>query len=249
MAFLLFFLFGVVFAGEPVIKGGKLVDDSGPALVVKAKSMPGGSSVLMIETLSGTPVSNLMVLPFTPGQVQVTGDFLQVHLSVAGQVQTVETSAVVLELWKAGALTREGTDPAALQAWASGRGLKVTDNEETARQLAAYGASHPAPSFAPAAPAAARPAPTAGTTAASGPATVSVSLHISCAQKVRLFFGSAPNSGGTYGWEETNTTRSSSVKPGSVICITDSHDKVQTCWTAGTTRADLDVSCGGFRQR
>lgn len=82
---------------------------------------------------------------------------------------------------------------------------------------------------------------------AGGP--VSVSVHVSCSERVRLFRGHSPSSSGTYGWESPNSTVSYTVSAGDVICIADGSDKVQSCWTAGSGSASLDVSCGGFKAR
>ena len=100
--------------------------------------------------------------------------------------------------------------------------------------------------------AASRPAPapaTGGASPASGPQRVSVSLHIDCDQRVRLFQGASRTSGGTYGWNSPNTVRSVSMNAGEVLCICDDRDNKQSCWTAAPISGRLEVGCGGFSVR
>ena len=100
--------------------------------------------------------------------------------------------------------------------------------------------------------AASRPATSASSGQSSAPAaptTVSVSMKITCGERVRVFQGRSANSGGTYGWESPNSVRSLTVPVGNVICIANERDQVQSCWTASGTRASLEVGCGGFMQR
>ncbi|MCP4810211.1 MAG: hypothetical protein GY913_24205 [Proteobacteria bacterium] len=74
-------------------------------------------------------------------------------------------------------------------------------------------------------------------------------MKVTCDTKVRVFKGSSPSSGGTYGWESPNSVRSLSMSAGDVLCIADGSDKVQSCWTASGSTAKLEVGCGGFMQR
>ncbi|MCB9777643.1 MAG: hypothetical protein H6742_03685 [Alphaproteobacteria bacterium] len=113
--------------------------------------------------------------------------------------------------------------------------------QQAAAQAAAMQAARPAPAI---------PAPSASTSSKpAGPQRVSVSMHIDCPEKVRIFQGRSPSSGGTYGWESSNSTRSLSMDEGDVLCIADDRDHIGSCWTASGSSVSLDVQCGGFRQR
>lgn len=234
-------------AGEPTLKGGKLLDDGKPALGVKAAAVPGGSSVVTVTGLDGAPIVVYSFAPFAPGQAMLTADFQGLGVNFGGVATEAKADEVLLGWWKAGVLTPAGADRGALGAWCQSRGYPLVDTADQQAKMAAALASRPAYTPPPTSAPAKAPAATPSTPAP--PSTVSVELHVACAQRVRLFFGSSPTSGGTWGWESPNTTRSTTVKPGSVICIADERDKVQTCWTAGTERARLDVDCGGFRKR
>lgn len=253
MSFVLCLLLGVAFAGEPVVKGGKLTDDAGAALTVRNIAIPGGTAVSNVYTLSGQHLLSMSIArsgEFT----MLSANFPSLGLSLGAQVPATDAPSQIVAFWKAGVLTREGADKAALLAWAKAQNVVVKDNAAEAEKLAAYAASHPTSTSgfssggSSASSSSAAPRPTTSS-APSTPTVVSVSMHVSCAQNVRVFTGSSATSGGTYGWESPNSTRSMSLKPGSVVCIADSHDKVQSCWTVPTSSARVDVGCGGFTQR
>lgn len=252
MSFVLCLLLGVAFAGEPVVKGGKLTDDAGPALTVRNIAIPGGTAVSNVYTLSGQHILSMSLA--RSGNITVlSANFPSLGLSLGAQVPATDAPGQIAAFWNAGVLTREGADKAALLTWAKAQNVVVKDNAAEADKVAAYAASHPTSTTAFASPATS-PSTSSGPkpTTSSAPATptvVSVSMHVSCAQNVRVFTGSSATSGGTYGWESPNSTRSLSLKPGSVVCIADSHDKVQSCCTVPTSSARIDVGCGGFTQR
>ncbi len=246
------FLLGAL-AGEPSLKGGRLLDDGAPALSVKTQKIPGGTVVTTITSLEGAPVVVFSVARYAPGQAMLQADFQGLGVSFGAQVGDLTPDAQILEWWGAGVLSAAGADRAALQTWAQAHTVALVDTAAQQQKLEAYAATHPGPSFSPPASASASSAsssaPPASASGASAPSTVSVELHIACKERVRVFLGASANSGGTYGWESPNSVRSVTVKPGSVICIANAQDKVQTCWTAGSERARLDVDCGGFRAR
>lgn len=242
-------------AGEPTMKGSKLLDDGAAALSVKTVKIPGGTTSTTVSTLDGATVLVMNLSPLSPGQGLLAADFQGLGLNFGGMVPEPSASELLLGWWRAGVLTREGADREALATWAASRGFTLTDTAAAQASFASAMASRPPPAFTPAptpssAPSSSRSSSSGSTSSASAaPATVSVSMHISCGEKVRVFFGSSASSSGTYGWESPNSTRSVTVKPGSVICIADSHDKVGSCWTAGEQRVNLDVGCGGFTAR
>lgn len=97
--------------------------------------------------------------------------------------------------------------------------------------------------------AAAASAASSASSGSAGSGVVSVRLKVTCGEKVRMFEGSSPSSGGTYGWQSPNSVRNLSVRAGDVLCIADDRDKVQSCWTASGGSVDLEMGCGGFMQR
>lgn len=251
MSFVLCLLLGVAFAGEPVVKGGKLSDDAGAALTVRNIAIPGGTAVSNVYTLSGQHILSMSLA--RSGNITVlSASFPSLGLSMGAQVPATDAPSQIVAFWNAGVLTREGADKAALLAWAKAQNVVVRDTAAEAEKVAAYAASHPTSttsfSSSPTSSGSASSKPTTAS-APSTPAVVSVSMHVSCGQNVRVFTGSSATSGGTYGWESPNSTRSLSLKPGSVICIANSQDKVQSCWTVPTSSARVDVGCGGFTQR
>jgi len=245
MGLIAFFTFAV--AGEPTIKGARLLDDGKPALSFKTQSMM-GTTITTVTGTGGAVVVVFSVATYAPGQAMLSASFDALGATYGAQVPPAEPGDLLLAWWKAGVIGSGGADRAALDAWCKERGCMVNEVADQKAKLAAYAASHAPP--APVA-AAAAPAPKAAPAVAvpEKVTSVSVSLHIDCDPKVRLFIGSSPTSGGTYGWEYDNNTRSTSVSPGDVICICDERDRVGSCWTAGDTRADLEVMCGGFRAR
>lgn len=237
-------------AGEPTMKGSKLLDDGAAALSVKTVKIPGGTTSTTVSTLDGAAVLVMNLSPISPGQGMLAADFQGLGLRFGGMVPEPSASELLLGWWRAGVLTREGADREALATWAGSRGFTLTDTAAAQASFASAMASRPPPAFTPApTPSSASSSSGSSSSAAAKPSTVSVSMHISCGEKVRVFFGSSASSSGTYGWESPNSTRSVTVKPGSVICIADSHDKVGSCWTVGEQRASLDVGCGGFTAR
>lgn len=257
MSFVLCLLIGVAFAGEPVVKGGKLSDDAGAALTVRNIAIPGGTAVSNVYTLSGQHILS-MSLARSGTTTVLSASFPSLGLALGAQVPATDAPSQIVAFWNAGVLTREGADKAALLTWAKAQNVVVRDTAADAEKMAAYAASHPTStgsgygsgsSYGSSGGASASTAKPTTSSAPATPAVVSVSMHVSCAQNVRVFTGASANSGGTYGWESPNSTRSLSLKPGSVVCIADSHDKVQSCWTVPTSSARVDVGCGGFTAR
>jgi hypothetical protein len=241
-------LASLALAGEPSFKGAKLLDDGAHVMTAKRQNVFGMKSL----TLTAKDGSQVLVFALTPyqGQVMLSADFSSLGKSFGGQLPATEPDDLVLAWWKAGVLSATGADLAKLEAWCKERGFVLTDTAQQQAQMAEYAATHPGPTFSEPAPSASASASASSAPAAPArPSTVSVSFHVECDQKVRMFTGSSPTSGGTYGWEYPNTVRSTTMRPGDVLCICDDRDKVQSCWTAGDQRADLEVTCGGFRQR
>lgn len=129
-------------------------------------------------------------------------------------------------------------------AYSTQKGAMLERDAARAAERAANAPSFPAPS-APAPSSAASPSSSSSST--SGP--TSVSAHISCSPKVRVYRGSSSGSG-TYGWESSNSTVSYSVRKGEQVCVADASDHRGACWTAsGQPHVNLDISCGGVSQR
>jgi hypothetical protein len=139
-------------------------------------------------------------------------------------------------------------DVAAGLAWASGEDrtfYQAKIDEYAARAAARLQPREPASTSTGSPP----PAASKSSPAPSGPTFVSVSAHIDCDPKVRVFRGSSTGSG-TYGWESDNSTVSWSIKAGDQICVCDASDERGSCWTAsGSGRVDMVITCGGFTVR
>jgi hypothetical protein len=241
-------LASLALAGEPSFKGAKLLDDGAHVMTVKTQNVFGLTSTT-VTAKDGSPVLAFNLSPYQ-GQVMLSVDFSSVGLSSGGLMPAQKPDELILAWWKAGVLSAAGVDRAKLEAWCKERGFALTDTAKQQAQLAEYAATHPGPTFSEPAPSASASASVSSAPAAPArPTTVSVSFHIECDHNVRMFTGSSPTSGGTYGWESPNSVRSTTMRPGDVLCICDDRDKVQSCWTAGDQRADLEVTCGGFRQR
>lgn len=242
----------ILYAGTPSVKGNKLLDDGQAALQLKTQKIPGGAAATTVTTLDGAVVVIFMLSPI-PGQAMLNADFQGLGVNFGGMVPETKADDVLLDWWKAGVLTAQGGDLAALEAWTKARNLTLINTAANQAKMAAAAAKAPVPTFSPP-PAASSGSGSSGSgssgsSAPAAPSTVSVTLRFTCKENVRLFLGASKSSGGTYGWESYNSTRSVTVKPGSVICLADKSDHNQTCWTAGTERTTLEVGCGGFTER
>jgi hypothetical protein len=237
------FLFAVILAGTPSFKGAKLQDDGETVAKLKTQSTFGTTTATL------TFDDQVVVFSLAPAgpQMLLSADFQGLGLNFGGMVDATTPQDVVIEWWNAGVIDASGAHREPLESWVAAKGFSLNDTEAQRQQLMEYAAENPGPTFDT--PAADAPAPATTTAAASTPSVVSVRIHVSCDTKVRMFTGSSPTSGGTYGWQSSNSTFSKSVAPGSVICIADERDTVQSCWTAGTSSADLDLGCGAISER
>jgi hypothetical protein len=237
-----FALVAAALAGEPALKGSKLVVDGKPVLEVKTQKMMGTSATTV--TQQGVEVVVFSLAPYPPDQLTLAADFSSVGKTFGVQLPQTTPGDVLVGWWNAGVLTTQGADLGALEKWCAERQITLNDTAEEQEKFDAYVATHPGPVFDPPPSSSSSSSGPEGPAAAPAPGMVSVQLHISCGENVRLFFGASPTSGGTYGWESPNSTRSASMDAGSVVCICDASDHVQSCWTASGSSARLDVGCG-----
>lgn len=89
----------------------------------------------------------------------------------------------------------------------------------------------------------------ASASGSTGSSPTSVTAHITCSSKVKVFRGSSSGSG-TTGWEEPNHTVSWSIRSGEQVCVVDGGGRRVGCWSpSGQARADVNVSCSGVSAR
>jgi hypothetical protein len=237
--------FAAALAGTPTIKGTKLLDDGTHVMNVKTSSMF-GTSMTTITARDGTPIAAFNLVSISTDQGMLSADFSALGTTFGGTLPTTAPAELVIAWWTAGALGPDGGNAENLAAWAGEHGMALRDSAADREKFAAYASSRQPMAFAPLT----APAATAAPTRPATPSSVSVSLTISCKQNVRMFFGSSPTSGGSYGWESPNSVRSVSMAPGAVACITDAQDHIQSCWTAPSSpSASLDVGCAGLTGR
>lgn len=246
---MLWILLSISLAGDATIKGSQIID--GNTVIAKIKSQKSmGTSFATVTAPDGSVIVILSISPYMPGQAMLNADFQGLGTSFGGMVSITDQNALLQAWLDAGVITTKGADATALSAWAKQNNIVLKNTAQEQAALAQYAATHPGPTFSTP-PSSSTSSSTSSHSSSSStpstPAVVSVQIHIDCNPKVRLFMGSSANSGGTYGWESYNTTRSTSAKPGSVICIADANDHVQTCWTVPDTRSELSVSCSGFK--
>jgi hypothetical protein len=82
---------------------------------------------------------------------------------------------------------------------------------------------------------------------ASGGSSTSVSAHVTCSTKVRVFRGSKSGSG-TYGWEEPNHSVSYTLGADEQLCVCDGSDK-RLATPSGQSHVNVDIDCGGISLR
>lgn len=223
-------------AGEPTFRGATLLDDGVPALEVKRRTVFGLTSAT-VSTLAGDEVVVAVLTAASPEVTLLSADFRSLGVRFGLQAGPWTVDAVLADWWRAGVLTAAGADPDALAAWCDARGCARTDPVPLPAEPAPSAATSllPPPRPAPAPP----PAPAA-------PRVISATLHVRCPTRVRLFLGSTPTSGGTFGWESPNTVRSVSVREGSVVCVADDRDRPVSCWTAAPISRRLEVDCASI---
>lgn len=242
-------------AGQGTIKGNKLLDDGQPALLLKTQKIPGGVVAVTATSPDGAPVLVMSLTPVPPAQKMLNADFQGLGVNFGGLIADTTPDDLLLAWWGAGVLTAQGADRAALGTWAAANKLTLRDTAAEQQKLADYAATHPGPTFsspsssASSSSAASATSSSKASSAPAAPTTVSVNMKITCNPKVRVFFGDRPNASGTYGWESYNSVRSTTVKAGSVICVADERDHVQSCWTASGSSARIEIGCGGITQK
>ena len=252
----------MLLAGTPTFKGNKMLDDGAPALSVKSIKVPGGLSSTTVSTLDGAVVVVFNLSAPYQGQRALAADFQGLGVNFNAMVAEDSVNAVLEGWWAAGALSAQGANKEALSAWAASRNIQLVDTAAEQAALEKAMASRPAPSASSSGSGSSTSvysysAPSKTTTSSASPSSsapakpsvVSISMHITCSERVRVFTGASKSSGGTYGWESPNSTRSLSAKPGSVICVADASDHVKSCWTVGEERADVNIDCSGVSER
>lgn len=242
---ILLFLSTIALA-DPTLKPDGVYEGAEQRVAVTTKNTGAGTTHTTIATPAGADVATLMLMREGGGTSRARADFPTLGVYFEARFPVSKPDDVLLSWVKNGLVGPDGAHLDAVQKYCADRGLVLGNTAASIQRMQAAAAAAPPP-----------PKPAASTSSASSPASsappaaptsVSVSIHVDCDHKVRLFRGSSSGSG-TYGWESTNTTTSYTMRPGDELCLCDDHDKRQSCWTAGTTRASLDVTCSGFKNR